>query len=285
MRNILQTLYPYHFFQWLLFFYLYSFVGWVIESVIVSVQERKWVNRGFLRSPFLPLYGFGALVILLVSIPVRDNAFLVFVCGMAGTTALEYFTGWLMESLFKMKYWDYSDQKFNIKGRICLTSSLFWGLLSLFLVNVLHKPAEGIVLWLSGSHSIWFALILSGLSLLILSDTIYAVRTALDLGKVLGRLSNIQEQLNLAQEQLLAAAQERQERIAEEASQKAESLRKRIQTLREESEKAKSRMDYFHRQLLEAHPSATSAKFQDALEELRDWLSERRRNRKKEHKS
>lgn len=111
-------MYSYSFIQWLLFFYIYCFVGWCIESTIVSVDSRKFVNRGFVRGPVLPIYGFGAIVILFVTIPVKESPVLVYVLGAIGTTILEYITGWLMERMFKMKYWDYSDCKFNLKGYI-----------------------------------------------------------------------------------------------------------------------------------------------------------------------
>ena len=107
--------------------FIYSFLGWCIESTIVSVSKRKLTNRGILKGPMLPLYGFGALTIIISTLMVADNAVLVYICGMIAATALEYVTGAAMEAIFNMKYWDYSDKKFNIHGYICLKSSLFWG--------------------------------------------------------------------------------------------------------------------------------------------------------------
>lgn len=100
--------------RWLAFFFIYSFLGWCIESTIVSVSKRKLTNRGFLKGPMLPLYGFGALTIIISTLMVADNAVLVYICGMIAATALEYVTGAAMEAIFNMKYWDYSDKKFNI---------------------------------------------------------------------------------------------------------------------------------------------------------------------------
>lgn len=97
-------MYSYSLIQWILFFYIYCFLGWIIESTIVSVTRKKLVNRGFLIAPMLPLYGTGAILILFVSLPVKDNIFLVYFFGMIAATILEYFTGWLMETLLKMKY-------------------------------------------------------------------------------------------------------------------------------------------------------------------------------------
>ena len=75
--------------RWLAFFFIYSFLGWCIESTIVSVSKRKLTNRGFLKGPMLPLYGFGALTIIISTLMVADNAVLVYICGMIAATALE----------------------------------------------------------------------------------------------------------------------------------------------------------------------------------------------------
>ena len=105
----------YHLTQWVLFFFIYSFIGWVWECCFVSVRKRRWVNRGFMYGPMLPIYGFGALAVLISTIRVRDSIPLIFLFGMVGATLLEYVTGAVMERLFNVKYWDYSNQKFNLK--------------------------------------------------------------------------------------------------------------------------------------------------------------------------
>ena len=116
--------------DWLMFFYIYCFLGWCFESTYVSIQHKKWINRGFMRGPFLPLYGSGAVIMLFVTIPVRDNVFLTFLFGAVGATILEYFTGAAMEALFKVRYWDYSNNRFNLNGHICLGTTIAWGFLT-----------------------------------------------------------------------------------------------------------------------------------------------------------
>ena len=134
--------------QWVLLFFFYCFCGWVWESCYVSLCQRRWVNRGFLHGPLLPIYGSGAIIILFVTLPVEDSLFLIWLLGMLAATALEYATGAAMEALFKVRYWDYSHQPCNLHGYICLTSSLAWGAFSILLVRVLHPPFEDLVLWL-----------------------------------------------------------------------------------------------------------------------------------------
>ena len=113
--------------QWLAFFLIYCFIGWCYESIYVSIKHKRWVNRGFMRGPFLPLYGSGALVMLIATIPFRDNLLLTFLAGCVGATALEYVTGVCMEAIFKIRYWDYSNRRFNFQGHICLAATIAWG--------------------------------------------------------------------------------------------------------------------------------------------------------------
>lgn len=87
--------------HWLSFFYIYCFLGWCFESTYVSIKSKKLVNRGFMRGPFLPLYGSGAMMMYVVSLPFQSNIVLTYIAGVVGATALEYITGVLMEMLLK----------------------------------------------------------------------------------------------------------------------------------------------------------------------------------------
>ena len=154
MRGRLYTkedsMYSYTMVQWLFFFYFYCLFGWCFESSYVSLKKRKLVNRGFMRGPFLPLYGSGAIMMLVVSMPFQHNILLTYIAGCIGATALEYVTGVVMEALFKVRYWDYSNQKFNFQGQICLSSTLAWGGLTILMTRVVHKPVEQLMLAIPG---------------------------------------------------------------------------------------------------------------------------------------
>lgn len=126
-----------YFEHWLFMFFIFTFIGWVHETTVESLYHRKFVNRGSLKGPYIPIYGFGGCLIILCANPFRANGFFVFLAGMIGCTILEYFTGYLMEKLFKKQFWDYSMMKFVYKNRISLLSSLCWGLLSLFMIYML----------------------------------------------------------------------------------------------------------------------------------------------------
>jgi uncharacterized membrane protein len=118
-----------------LFFSEMSFLGWIIESTYRSVREKKIVNSGFLSGPFIPIYGFGAVFITVVAEEARSlPSAIAWVAFLLSPTALEYVSSLLLEKLFKLKLWDYSDRRFNLHGRICLQYALYWAVLAVVLV-------------------------------------------------------------------------------------------------------------------------------------------------------
>ena len=124
--------------DYLLYFFIYSFLGWVCESIYCSCLQKKIVNRGFLNGPICPVYGVGALIVILGLWSYRDNMIAVFVLGFILTSVLEYITATVLEKLFHAKWWDYSNYKFNIDGKVCLLNSTMFGFLSLFVIEILH---------------------------------------------------------------------------------------------------------------------------------------------------
>ena len=181
-------MYTYAWYHWITFFYLYCFFGWIFESTYVSFKQHHFVNRGFLRLPMLPLYGSGAILLLWVSLPYQDNLILVYIAGFIAATALEYVTGAVMERLFKVRYWDYSDKKFNINGYICLGSSIAWGFLTIFMTEVIHKPIADFVTSLNPIVEFTFIAVIS---VLFVYDTVRSTKEALDLARVLESMTKL----------------------------------------------------------------------------------------------
>lgn len=131
-QTILQTD-IYHLFY---FFMIYSVMGWVFETCLVSVTNKQFVNRGFLNGPFCPIYGVGASLVYLLLTPLGDHYIILYFCGMLLTTAVEYMTAAIMEALFHTKWWDYSDRRYHIKGRVCLSVSILWGFFSIIMLKI-----------------------------------------------------------------------------------------------------------------------------------------------------
>lgn len=192
-------MHSYHVVEWFLFFYIYCFLGWVWECCYVSVLEKKWVNRGFLHGPFLPIYGSGAVIVLVATIPVREQLLLVFLFGMAAATLLEYVTGEAMERMFHVRYWDYSKQFLNVNGHICLMASVGWGFFSVFMVQFLHRLVEYLVFLPPFQLREMLALVLS---MTVAADATRSFQEAMDLKEVLIRWTAENEELKKLQKRL-----------------------------------------------------------------------------------
>lgn len=125
-------------------FWFFSFLGWIVEILSFIIEDRKLVNRGFLIGPYCPLYGFGALIMLAISY-ISDDLFIIFLLTMIACSILEYFASYIMEILFQVRWWDYSNRAFNINGRICLRSTIFFGLLGVVFLKVLLPWYDGLI--------------------------------------------------------------------------------------------------------------------------------------------
>ena len=128
-----------------LLFFIYSFLGWCVEVAFVAVTAGKGTNRGFLNGPVCPIYGCGMIGVLLALLPVEKNIWLLFLGGMVICSAVELFGGWILDKIFHMRWWDYSDEKFNIGGYVCLAFSFMWGMAVVFAVKFVHHPIMAVV--------------------------------------------------------------------------------------------------------------------------------------------
>ncbi|MCR5558349.1 MAG: putative ABC transporter permease [Butyrivibrio sp.] len=198
--------------QWLFLFYLYSFAGWCWETLYVSILEKRFVNRGFMRGPFLPLYGTCGIMMLIVSRPYYDNILLLYIAGCIGATAIELFTGVLMEVLFKVRYWTYSHKKFNFKGYICLESSLFWGVPTVVFTHYLQLPIEKMMMMIP-YRILSVATIL--LTAYISFDFAVAFRTAIELRDVLIYMDKAKTEMEKMQKRLEVLIQTKSEEVKE----------------------------------------------------------------------
>ncbi len=248
---------------WILFFMIYCFLGWCIESTIVSIDTRKLTNRGFLRGPFLPIYGFGALTIIFSTMPVRDNVFLCYIVGVLACTVLEYVTAVIMESIFKTKYWDYTGQFMNFQGRICLRSSLFWGVLTLLVIHFIHEPISDFV---TGHIGLTAATVIDCVLLAaIISDLVVSARAAFDLSKAAAKLEELAVQVELAKMELKDAVEDR-----------AKELEERISSLSGSRDELVKRLKLGARDLLRGNPTAVHKRFDHGYKELRKMLGEKK---------
>lgn len=179
--------------KYILMFFFYSFAGWCLESLYCSIGEKRFINRGFLTGPLCPIYGTASLVlIVLIYNPFKDNPLAVFILGIVLCDIVEYLTSFLMEKLFAARWWDYTYELLNIKGRICLKHSLYWGVISIIFVKVIHPSVENLYSKISGNHIYY---ILAAVLIIFVLDVIHAVIKASDIRKLHQKLNSLIEVL------------------------------------------------------------------------------------------
>lgn len=247
-------MYSYHFREWLSFFYFYCIFGWCFESTYVSVKDRHLTNRGFLRGPWLPLYGSGAILVLWLTLPFQETPALVYVVGAIGATVLEYVTGEAMVRLFKVRYWDYSSQKFQYRGHICLSSTIAWGFLSLLMVYAVHKPVEQFIFWM---HEEVVSVLTFGITVCIVYDFSNAFRKAMDLRELLiqaellcGELEKRAEKRRLLEATVTFAKAAVEERLEEQKERAEQSKEQILQKLEEEISQLQERQEQLREKMI-----------------------------------
>lgn len=263
-----------------------------------------------MRGPFLPLYGTGAIMMLVVSMPFQDNVVLTYLAGCVGATLLELVTGITMEALFKVRYWDYSKKKFNYKGHICLSSTIAWGFLTILMTEVVHQEVAKVVLALS--HQV-LTVITVLITIEIAADFALSFKAALDLRDVLVGLEKAKTEMERIQkrldvliafagdefaarkqesesrvEELILSLEERfrniKERLAVEPGALEEKVREELVELRskymleKEHRQQFSRIrDFYQRNMIKGNPDMYSARFAEALEELKRAVNDHKK--------
>lgn len=303
-----MNLHIYSMTQWLFLFYTYCFLGWCFESAHVSIRSRKLINRGFIRGPFLPLYGSGAIMMFIVSLPFQDNVMLTYFAGCIGATALELVTGVIMDALFNVRYWDYSERMLNYKGHICLRSTIAWGGLTILMTKVIHRPIEGFMLSIPANALGYLTFFLT---VYIAADFALSFKAALDLRDVLAKMQRVKEEMERMQKRLdviIALNNEEKEQKRQERELKMdeliESLGQRFSRIKEMIQSApgtyvsniideiselrtrysvymenrkniREMMDFYKIDMIRNNPGMISTKFKGTFEELKNIVTEK----------
>lgn len=225
--------YPIH--ELFLYFILYSFLGWLMETCYCSLMEKKLVARGFLYGPICPIYGCGVLLMILFFTPLKSNIFLFYVTAVVIMTSWEYFVGWFLETTTHVKYWDYSNSRFNIKGRVCLWVALVWGALSYVIIFWVHPPIEG----LYESIPLWLIYPLCGvLGVILLIDTVLTIRQLALMSKLVASVTTAYDELQL---QMSLGKAELTDKLDETAEQLRERYHDQMAKLEKNSRRFRKR--------------------------------------------
>ena len=295
-------------------FFAYAFLGWCTEVSFAALVSGKFVNRGFLNGPVCPIYGFGVVIVLAFLEPLRHNLLLLFVGSVLLTSALEWVTGFALEKIFHQRWWDYSNEPFNLGGYICLRFSIAWGLACLFVVKIIH-PTVLLVIRLI-PKPVGIALLVM-FSLIMVVDLAATVRTIAKINRSLGQIDELAAKIksasnefgeNLAdrvldaaekgaglREELADRGEDFKENLAElkedltdhwEERQMDQALRRAerqesLEELRRRLSEVMDRRIFGQRRLLSAFPQMRSLDHKQALEELRRRMEQLRDGRKR----
>lgn len=285
-------------YRFLWIFFLYAFLGWCTEVSYAALVTGKFVNRGFLNGPVCPVYGFGVVIVLGCLTPLSDNLLLLFLGSVALTSALEWLTGFVLEKLFHQRWWDYSDEPFNLSGYICLRFSIAWGFACLFVVKLLHPTVLLLIRLIPRPLGI-VLLAAAGLGMAV--DLTATVSTIVKLNRRLAQIDELAAKIkeasnefgeNLAERVLDAAergadwkedldelAFKLSERRAELADQREEweqhreeqrsQVRRQLEEWRLSMQELLDSQPFGHRRLLAAFPRLRSIDHRDTLDRLR----------------
>lgn len=251
-----------HLFLW---FLLYSFAGWVYESILVSVSERHPVNRGFLNGPLCPIYGCGAVLAIVL---LRDftNPVEIFLISSFGASILEYATSWGMEKLFHARWWDYSHFRFNIQGRICLLGAIVFGFGGVLIIDVVQPQVERIttMIPLMAMHVMCVVFAIA-----VVVDTIITVLGIVDLSDHLAKFGDaVQSRVEEAGD----SWQWGKEAFLDAMRDLSESSQERIAGMRH---LASSALNWQQRRMIRSFPrmrSTESTKYSKIIETAREML-------------
>lgn len=254
--------------QWLMIFFTYCFIGWIWECCYVSVRKKQWINRGFLHGPLLPIYGSGAIIILFCTIPVRASIPLTFLFGMISASILEFCTGYCMEKLFGVRYWDYSNNKFNLKGHICLGVSIGWGVGSVLLVNFINIPVEYMIRMIPLQITDAVAFVIT---VMFVVDFTQSFNEAMDLKDTLEKWSHNNEQIRILSEKMdmvAAIAEEDFRKFKEQQSERIRELTEQKNRLSEATSRQYKRII----RIIKRNPGAVAMKYKAEFSELKDII-------------
>lgn len=270
----------YSFYDLLWMFVLYAILGWCAEVAFHAAVHGNFANRGFLNGPLCPIYGIGAVTVIVCLTPIQDKLLVLFLGSVVLTSLLELVTGFVLEKIFHNQWWDYSDAPFNIGGYVCLKFSLLWGIACVLLVRVLQPVVYRVIQMIPRPGGI---AALSIFGVLLLSDIVVTVVAIHKLNVRLKRMNEIASRLHQLSDGMgekisegMCGLLKKEAELKETAGLARKGLQKQYE--KESSElKAKyqellQQQNFLHKRLLKAFPSIKSNQFGEALERLKQKL-------------
>jgi uncharacterized membrane protein len=288
----------YSIYQLLWLFLIYAFLGWCVEVAYCGLGEGHFVNRGFLNGPVCPIYGVGAVAVILCLTPIK-NVILLFLCSMVITSFLELITGFALEKIYHTRWWDYSDLPFNIGGYICLKYSIYWGFVCIALMKGIHPVVYGFIKLIP--HTLGLILLIFLLAIFV-ADVVITIVTINKLTKRVQLMNEIAAKIHSVSDDVgehiydgvSAAAKkgvelresEKVRAMADQASELKEKYEKNsvqfkskreqeLAELKERYAKLIEDKSIFQKRILTAFPKLKSKKYAEQFENLKKRISKK----------
>lgn len=257
---------------------IYSFLGWVTEIIFQTIKEGHFINRGFLRGPVCPIYGFGLLLVIHFLEPLKSNLLILFIGSVIFTTLLELATGFVLEKIFSIRWWDYSKEKFNLNGYICLGFSIIWGLACVFVINIIHPLIYTFVTLIPEKVGIIAVIVCS---LIFILDTILTVATILKFKSKLKRLSQIGDKLLEFSDGIGKHISDETLIVAGKTDKLKEDMYLEKLAFKQLSEERKDIIENYliefrYLSYLKTHPKIQTSKYRDLLDEIKENIKKRK---------
>ncbi len=260
----------YSFYEIIFLFFIYGFLGWCIEVAYCGLEEGHFINRGFLNGPICPIYGVGAVTVILCLTPISNNIPILFVGSAVLTSFLELVTGFGLDKIFHARWWDYSDKPFNIGGYICLKFSVYWGLVCIALMKGIHPVMLDLVHLVPRFLGIILIIFLSAV---FITDGVITVMT-------INKLSVRMRIMNEIAEKIHAVSDEIGEHVYDGAvavASKGEEIRGRgsVKELKDRYSDIVKEQHMFQHRILKAFPRMRSHRYNEHLDKLKEKLKKK----------
>lgn len=257
--------------SYILCFFIYSFLGWICETIYCSVGGKKFINRGFLNGPICPIYGFGALFVILFLRPYSDNMIVLFICSIIVTSTLEYIASALLEKMFNAKWWDYSNKILNLNGRICVKNSLIFGVMGVILINNIHPKIKDVINIIPTKIMYCIAIVLVLWLITEISTTINSIKK---LDKKLEGLDKVDSELKSINVCLEKYNSEEIKRIISELNINDISIKNKLDEIGIKLNKIKSKSK-IQKRLINAYPNMKHKKHHKQLQKLKEIFKDK----------
>jgi len=283
-------------------FFIYSFIGWCLEVILYAVVEGKFVNRGFLNGALCPIYGIGVLIVITVLNDVKDNIVLLFFASVLLTSILELLVGFILDKLFKKRWWDYSNEPMNLGGYVCLRFSLMWGIGCIVVVDLVHPLIlQGIDLIPHGLGIVLLMMLLAVLfydlvyTLLVIKKfnrgIIQLEEIARNIKKISDRIGGvvadgaitIMEKGELREKygRLKGASEYIQDQFKGINETSKEEMSKKLADLKKAQKDLAQKFADENKRLLSAFPTMSSVKYKESIEKIKETFRENRKSKGK----